>query len=150
MQIVNGRSCDGMRFRIRWKIDAVFNEAKPSWIECRSFTNAKSCTIAWINTIRYLCCTTSRMLTKFKLNRIDRNLIPWMSLILFFFFLLAKYSQCPSTRNTYFIHKIILVHDKIAQIQLLRIHIAHTYFATDAKFKAIGPRSTAFLHTIFV
>ena len=27
------------------------------------------------------------------LNKIDKNLVPWMSQILFFFFLMAKYSQ---------------------------------------------------------
>ena len=43
-----------------------------------------------------------------------------MSLILFFFFLLAKYSQRVSTCNMYFIQKIILVRDKIAQIHTIR------------------------------
>ena len=72
--------------------------------------NVKSCAIARINTIRHLCCTTPQMLNK--LNRIDKNHIPRMSQISFFFFLLAKYSQCTSTCNAYLIHKIILVPGK--------------------------------------
>ena len=77
--------------------------------------NAKFRTIVRINAIRYLCCTTSRMLTK--LNKIDKNLVPWMSQISFFFSLVVKYSQrATNAYNTYFIHKTILVHDKIAQI----------------------------------
>ena len=51
-----------------------------------------------------------------KLNEIDKNLVPWMSQISLFFFLLilAKYSQ--RATNAYFIHKTILVRNKIAQI----------------------------------
>ena len=74
--------------------------------------NVKYYTIAWINTIRHLCCTIPRMLTK--LNKIDKNLVPWMCQISFFFFLLAKYSQ--RVTNKYFFHKTILVRDMIAQI----------------------------------
>ena len=44
-----------------------------------------------IKTISHLCCTTPRISTKS--NKIDKNLVPWMSKISFFFFLLAKYSQ---------------------------------------------------------
>ena len=61
------------------------------WCSLQS-PNAKSCTIARINTNRHLCCTTPRMLTK--LNKIDKNLVAWMIQISFFFFLLGKYSQC--------------------------------------------------------
>ena len=61
----------------------------------------------------YLCALT-------KLNKIDKNLIlTCMSQILLFFFLLAIYSQRASTRITYFIHRIILVCDKIAQIHII-------------------------------
>ena len=41
MQMANGWSCNGTRFRMRWKIDVQFNEAKRSWIECRSFTECE-------------------------------------------------------------------------------------------------------------
>ena len=41
IQIVNGGLGHGMRFRIRWKINVLFKEAKPSWIECTSFTKCE-------------------------------------------------------------------------------------------------------------
>ena len=69
MQIANGNLCDGIRFCIRWKVDVLFNEAS----NAEHSPNAKSCTIAWINTICYVRT---------------------------------------STRNTYLIHKIILVRKK--------------------------------------
>ena len=50
------------------------------------------------------------------LNRID---ILWMSKIEFVFFFLAKYSKRASMRNTYYIHKIILVRDEITQIHTI-------------------------------
>ena len=53
------------------------------------------------------------MLTK--LNTIDKNLIPGISQISSFFFLVAKYSQ--RATNAHFIHKTISVRDKIAQIR---------------------------------
>ena len=63
IQVANGRSCDGMRFRIynvgKRLHDFLSNEAKSSWIECQSFTEwkKKSCTIAQVNAIRCLCWT---------------------------------------------------------------------------------------------
>ena len=59
--------------------------------------NAKSCTIAQINAISHLCCTTRRMLTK--LNTIDKNLVPWISRVSSLFFLLAKYMYSQRTTN---------------------------------------------------
>ena len=67
-----------------------------------------------IKTISHLCCTTPRISTKS--NKIDKNLVPWLSKISFFFFLLAKYSQRAIKANAYFIHKTISVRDKTAQI----------------------------------
>ena len=73
-------------------------------------------TIARINTIRHLCCT--RTLINVKRNKIDKNLIPLMTQILFFFFLLAKINiaSVRPTRNMFFILKTILVRDTIAQL----------------------------------
>ena len=53
------------------------------------------------------------------LNRIDKNHIPWMSQILIFFFLLAKYNQHASTCNSSF--KRILARDKITQIHTVTL-----------------------------
>ena len=90
----------------------ILHKVKARWIECRSLTEYKilyhctnQCHSPFVN-------TTPQMLTK--LNKIDKNLVPWMSQISLFFFLLAKYSQ--RTRNAYFIHITILVCDKIAPI----------------------------------
>ena len=91
IQMANGWSCNGTRFRMRWKIDVLFNEAKPSWIECRSFTECEILYHCTHHTISHLCCTTPRMLTK--LNTIDKNLVPGIRQISSFFFLVAKYSQ---------------------------------------------------------
>ena len=105
IQMANGWSCNGTRFRVRWKIDVLFNEAKPSWIECRSFTEWEISYHCTNHTISHLCCTTPRMITK--LNTIDKNLVPWISQISSCFFLVAKYSQPRPTRNACFIHKTI-------------------------------------------
>ena len=117
-----------MQCNYNWFIQIInFHGLFCNPLRCRKLVHAEYwCpygTIAQINTICHLCCTctTLRMLTK--LNKIDKNLVTWMSLILFFFFLLAKYSQRASTRNAYFIHKIIWVCEKIAQIHI--IHIAN-------------------------
>ena len=123
--MANGWSCNGTRFRMRWKIDVLFNEAKPSWIECRSFTECEISYHCTHHTISHLCCTTPRMLTK--CNTIDKNLVPWISQISSFFFLVAKYSQRSwPTRNAYFIDKTISVRDKIAQIRTT--HAAESYW----------------------
>ena len=52
------------------------------------------------------------MLTK--LNKIDKNLVPWMSQ-----FFPPPIASARPTRNVYFIHKIMLVRDKIAQIHTI-------------------------------
>ena len=80
----------------------------PTWRRCYGDVTS----MHMVYTIRHLCCTTPQMLTK--LNEIDKNIVPWMSQVSFFFSLLAKYSQ--RATNTYFIHKTILVLDKIARI----------------------------------
>ena len=77
-----------MRFPIRWKIDVPFHEGEAELNRMLIFHwMQKLCNIAQINTILHLCCTTPQMLIK--MNRIDKNLTPWMSLNSFFFFLLA-------------------------------------------------------------
>ena len=78
--------------------------------------NAKYCTIAQIKTISHLCCTTPRISTK--LNTIDKNLVPWMSKISFFFPSWLNIASAQPKRNAYFIHKTISVREKIAQIHI--------------------------------
>ena len=65
------------------------------------------------------------MLTK--LNTIDKNLVPGISQISSFFFLMAKYSQ--RATNAYFIHKTISVRDKIAQIRTTQRKVMVTSYA---------------------
>ena len=72
IQITNGRSCDGMRFRIRWKIVVLFNKAKLSWIECRSFTE---CEILYHCMNQYHSPFVLYNPSKVKFNRIDKNII---------------------------------------------------------------------------
>ena len=118
LQMANGRSCNGMRFWIRWKID-MFYSTRRSRVEenvDRSPT-AKSCIIAGINAICHLCCTKPRMLTK--LNKIDKNLVPWMSQKKKKFSSWLNIARARPTRNAYFIHKTISVCDKIMQIHTI-------------------------------
>ena len=50
-QMANGFDlCNGTIFRIRWKIDVLFNSASPRWIEHQSFT---SCEISYHCTINH-------------------------------------------------------------------------------------------------
>ena len=54
------------------------------------------------------------MLTK--LNKIDKNLVSWMSKISYFFLPPGKIQPVRNQRVTHVIHKTILVCDRIAQI----------------------------------
>ena len=86
----NGWSCNGTRFRMRWKIDS------PRWIECRYFTECEILYHCTHHTISHLCCTTPQMLSTLKLNTIDKTLVPaWnkSTFILFLPYGVAKYSQ---------------------------------------------------------
>ena len=90
--MANGWSCNMVQdFALRERLMSIFPP------------NARSGTIARINTIRHLCCTTPRILTY----------LGWVKFCSLSLSRLNIASARP-TPNTYFIHKTILVRDKIA------------------------------------
>ena len=122
--MANGWSWNGTRFRMRWKIDVLFNEAKPGGgggggeaeLNRTSIFHRMRNIVPLHRSKPLAICVVQHLEYQRNWRRLIR--ISYLGWVKFYFFpLLAKYSQrARPKRNAYFIHKTISVREKIAQI----------------------------------
>ena len=167
--MANGWSCNGTRFRMRWKIDVLFNEAKPRGGGGEAELNRTSIFHRMRNIVPLhrskplAICFVQHL--EYQRNRIRLIRISYLGWVKFhsFYSSWLNIASARSKRNAYFIHKTISVRDKTAQIHtntqrkvivtsyaLLRMDVARACNSTQLLngWAPIGAYTTSFLGVV--
>ena len=155
--MANGWSCNGTRFRMRWKIDVLFNEAKPrggggggeAELNRTSIFHRMRNIVPLHRSKPLAICVVQHL--EYQRNRIRLIRISYRAWVKFHSFSSSwlNIASARSKRNAYFIHKTISVRDTTTQIHtntqhkvivtsysyaLLRMVLLHDYRATVRRF----------------
>ena len=123
--MANGWSCNGTRFRMRWKIDVLFNEAKPrgggggageAELNRTSICHRMRNIVPLHRSKPLAICVVQHL--EYQRNRIRLIRISYLGWVKCHSFSSSwlNIASARSKRNAYFIHKTISVRDKTAQI----------------------------------